>query len=292
MPNLYDILGVSPDASLQEIKKAYKRLALLYHPDRNPKPEAAERFKEINQAYRILSDRAQKASYDYYGFSDETFVFEEPRSKSSDFFYSQDQGTFYSPYYDENRSNNPYSFTNWSEAQFRKYRLLVIAGVSIIVAIVFLGQRALFDWAADHFYMEALRAADEEHFGLALSATERALEFDYNPARIYFLRAEIHRQQLANYQLAIEEYAAAIRNSKAPNDLFYFGRGDCWRQLQHCPEARKDFEKAISLAPEKAVYYFALAKVSKNIKTRTNLINKAKKLGYTDFETPVSVDCP
>lgn len=65
----YEILGVSPDASLNEIKKAYRRLALKWHPDRHSdgKKEAEERFKEINEAYEILSDSKKREAYDQFG---------------------------------------------------------------------------------------------------------------------------------------------------------------------------------------------------------------------------------
>jgi DnaJ-class molecular chaperone len=63
----YDILGVSRDASLEEIKKAYRKLALEWHPDRNKSPEAEERFKEINEAYEVLSDQEKRAAYDQFG---------------------------------------------------------------------------------------------------------------------------------------------------------------------------------------------------------------------------------
>lgn len=63
----YEILGVPRDASEQEIKKAYRRLARQYHPDVNKSPEAEARFKEINEAYQVLSDLEKRAAYDRFG---------------------------------------------------------------------------------------------------------------------------------------------------------------------------------------------------------------------------------
>ena len=66
----YEVLGVSKDASADEIKKAYRKCAMKYHPDRNPgDKEAEEKFKEAGEAYEVLSDADKKARYDQYGFA-------------------------------------------------------------------------------------------------------------------------------------------------------------------------------------------------------------------------------
>ncbi len=62
--NHYEQLGVSPLASADEIKRAYRRLAVKYHPDKNPSPDAHQFFKECTNAYNVLSDPEKKASYD------------------------------------------------------------------------------------------------------------------------------------------------------------------------------------------------------------------------------------
>ncbi|BEK36776.1 DnaJ family protein [Campylobacter coli] len=69
MNSLYETLGVSKNASADEIKKAYRRLARQYHPDINKEKGAEEKFKEINAAYEILSDEKKRAQYDQYGDS-------------------------------------------------------------------------------------------------------------------------------------------------------------------------------------------------------------------------------
>jgi DnaJ-class molecular chaperone len=65
----YDVLGVKREASAEEIKKAYRKLAREFHPDRNPGDKQAEsRFKEVQEAYDILSDKAKREQYDRFGF--------------------------------------------------------------------------------------------------------------------------------------------------------------------------------------------------------------------------------
>ncbi len=65
--NYYEVLGVSKDASESELKTAYRKQALKWHPDRNKSAEATEKFKEINRAYEVLADSSKRQAYDQYG---------------------------------------------------------------------------------------------------------------------------------------------------------------------------------------------------------------------------------
>ena len=85
----YEVLGVSRDADEKCIKKAYHKLAMEWHPDRNKSPDAAERFKEIATAYAILSDREKRSHYDRYGMEGVAHYTQE------DLFGGLDFGNFF-----------------------------------------------------------------------------------------------------------------------------------------------------------------------------------------------------
>ena len=68
----YEILGLEKDCNENDIKKAYRKLALKYHPDRNKEEDSEEKFKNISEAYQVLSDKSKRSNYDngFYDFDD------------------------------------------------------------------------------------------------------------------------------------------------------------------------------------------------------------------------------
>ena len=74
--DFYQLLGVSKSSTQDEIKKAYRKLAMQYHPDKNPGNKKAEdKFKEISEAYEVLSDVEKKKNYDQFGHAEGTPYF-------------------------------------------------------------------------------------------------------------------------------------------------------------------------------------------------------------------------
>src|SRR5262244_1339241 len=92
----YEILGVSRKASADEIRKAYRKLARKYHPDLNPGDKSSEeRFKNVQEAYDVLSDGKKRQMYDQYGvYSDNGFAGPPPGSRPSGAGPTMDFGGF------------------------------------------------------------------------------------------------------------------------------------------------------------------------------------------------------
>ena len=108
----YEILGVKKDATEQEIKKAYRKLAVRWHPDKNPdnKEEAEERFKEISEAYSVLSDPKKRQEYDYGGasFDFSGFDFSDAHDIFKNFFGGRDPFSMFGDDDDDFFNNDPF----------------------------------------------------------------------------------------------------------------------------------------------------------------------------------------
>lgn len=110
MTDYYSILGISKNASQEEIKKAYRNLAFKYHPDRNPdSKEAEEKFKLVTQAYDILGDEKKRAEYDMYGSSESSYS----NTYSSQNAYQNAYNAYYRQSYSQDSFDSEDTFWQW-----------------------------------------------------------------------------------------------------------------------------------------------------------------------------------
>lgn len=156
MSNYYETLGVSKNASADEIKSAYRKLAMKYHPDRNPGDKAAEeKFKEISVAYDILSDEKKRANYDYYGSSSSNQNYQnyqnyqnQSYTQEEDIFWQWMNGAFNQNSKDSQDSKNTYRYyyyTNEKKPETKSESLgALLTSVLMLVFGIFLFKFSLY----------------------------------------------------------------------------------------------------------------------------------------------------
>lgn len=113
--DFYRILGVSYDASFEEIKTAYRRLAMEYHPDRNKSPDAEQKFKEICAVYKILSNAEERRKYDKRLFAELKSWFEKKENESSSRNMSFENNINQNQNQESNQYSNNYTYQSNNE---------------------------------------------------------------------------------------------------------------------------------------------------------------------------------
>ena len=136
MMNYYQILEIPESANLYEIKSAYKRLAMQFHPDRNPGDgEAEERFKQVNNAYQVLSDLQSRTQYDiqisFQQYQQTATYTDSTNSYSS----SYRNGRYRNPYHKEQNGNNGNTYEERRKAEKQDFAVAILLIVSMLAII-------------------------------------------------------------------------------------------------------------------------------------------------------------
>ncbi len=242
MKNYYEILGLPNFATIPEAKKAFKSLAMQYHPDKNPdNPAAEEQFKLINEAHRILTNEQAKANYDSLlasGYNHENIA---DLARQTD-EYRQKQQQKYTAYQDFVRRNAPkdYHVTNTQG--------VILAFLVVFYALSFANN--LVNGYARLQYWFALQSYEQKQYKQTVAHLEKSIHADETFEKSAALLGKLKLEKFANYDVAVENLNLAIRHAEKYNPLYHYQRGLAYCHLAKPKEAATDFERLLRQFPD------------------------------------------
>ncbi|GAB3542411.1 hypothetical protein GCM10027443_43210 [Pontibacter brevis] len=242
--NLYNVLGISPGASAKEVKGAYKRLALKYHPDKNPgNARAEELFKLVNSAYQTLSNPSKRARYDM------RLQFQRQQQRT----VVQHQQQYYDPRYTQTRqpagvSERHYRNIRRDDKRFSRKDWYITFG--FVAGLLFFS--LLLKVTMDHItgedkYKTALTYMEDGKYSSAHRLLSDAIRFMPENAAAYEARAKIELNVFDNYSSALHDLNRAIALREKPSAQVYYMRGRSHQQLKQYEQAEKDLTMALEL---------------------------------------------
>ena len=243
--NFYNVLGISPTASLKEVKGAYKRLALKHHPDKNPGDARAEElFKLVNSAYQTLSNPSKRARYDM------RLQFQRQQQQR---VVVQHQQQYYDPHNARTRppagvSERYYRNIKRDDNRFSRKDWYITFG--FVAGLLFFS--LLLKVVMDHItgedkYETALTYIEDGKYSSAHRLLTDAIQFMPEHAAAYEARAKIELNVFDNYSSALRDLNKVIALREQPSALVYYMRGRSYKQLKQYQQAEEDLTRAIAL---------------------------------------------
>jgi curved DNA-binding protein CbpA len=230
MQNHYTTLGIPELASQEEAKVAFKRLAVEYHPDKNPNnPLAEELFKQINAAYQVLSNPTTKENYDVtlrFAYSYSYYANQRPKEADQNFQH------YHTPRQKDPKNTNIYS------------TLISIA----FIAYMFLIVSSVHDFLSRIYYYHALQSIKVENYNQAMEELGYAIAYDNYFSTAYYLRAKLYSEHFRFPDGALKDYTQAIENTLVQKSDFYLERGIAYGQVNEKQGAITDFAIALDLS--------------------------------------------
>ena len=270
--NYYQILGVGIRATPEEIKSAYKRLALKHHPDVNQgSKQHEERFKQVLEAYQTLSDPAKKDLYDLRLFY-KVFQGNPSPGKNS----SPDPAYKGVPKTRRDKEREEYQRRRPDREAYRKYtgppiREKVTLHSFAITLLVIGSAVMLFLWFGDMMN----RYTAKEHLSRGDFAT--ALEFDDTYADAYFARYQYRKRITQNLPMLMQDLNSAIRFGDDSKSEWYVERAAVYFKMDSLDKTRDDLLRARFISPASDTAAFYLGDLYSDV-----LNNKQKALYYYD----------
>ena len=247
--NYYHILGVSTTATVQEIKLAYKKLAIQYHPDKHGgNTYFEEKFKAVSEAYQVLSHPQKRATYDL-----KLYYLLQQKLKQQ----AAHQQPRYQPPVRRPASVTERHYRPIPQSRFLKkdwYVVLIIFG-SIILLSLLLGV-VMNHVAAKNKFHSALTALEKKEWTIAHSYLSDAIYFKPKFAEAYLKRAYIEMEIFQDYRAALLDLDATITNAAEKTPQMYYLRGKCYEELRNSKVAELDLSYAIQTDKNFSLAYY------------------------------------
>ncbi len=277
MLNYYEILGVSPYATPAEIKSAFKKKAVLYHPDKNPDDKVAEeQFKLVNEAYQTLNNAYKKSVYDQRLFyKDETKIANSTTSYSNSGTSKRNYTSYRRRTY---KGYNPYN---------PQLHFLTLGGFVVCLVIAWLIYHLIGNYQSDKNYSLAFAFYQQKNYQAAFDKAHEAILQNDNNVQAYYLRGIL----LANYfnepkkALYCFDRCIIYGRDAAPDDKnkltlgelpdFYWQRANCFYKIGNYNQTITDCKQVVKYRPDDLAALSMLGNIYLFKYNRLNLANEA-----------------
>lgn len=248
--NYYTILGVSVSATVKEIKMAYKKLAIQYHPDKHQGNTYFEdKFKQVNEAYQVLSNPQKRAAYD---LKLQYLLQLSLRRQAQVQQQYQYQGPVRRP-----ASVSERHYRNIPKSQFLRKDYYIVGAIFGGVIIFSLFLKLIMDHVtAIDRYKEALTYIEQEKWSTAHSFLTEAIHFKPKYAEAYYKRAYIEMEVSRDYPAALSDLDASITYAENITPQMYYLRGKCYQAMGNYLGAEADLSQAINKDTRFALAYY------------------------------------
>jgi curved DNA-binding protein CbpA len=256
--NYYEILGVKSSAKDEEIKSAFKNLAKIYHPDKNPGDKDYEnQFKLINEAYQVLSDNSKRFFYDmrlesktsgHHAAAAPTPV---PTAKSM--------------------KKKAAASKQYLLSVEKKVWVFTICGIAVMILAGTLLYNFMNGYTARELYAEGMQFEKKKEYISALEKYSEAVGYDKEYSDAFCRRGLLRLACFGDYDGCFYDLGQAIGHAEKKSGIIYYYRGKVYNRIKKYPLALRDFDQAVSIDPMLDSAYFEKAEIENYIQKNSTL---------------------